>query len=103
MFDIGGRQRLPADRPFTAFGFVDAHPGHWPHRLAFDGDDRLGNFLNHALLLLGCENAFDELDIDEGHGPTPSLAMSRDGPMRHHFARRSSGASSGTESGRYRN
>src|SRR5262245_49943835 len=103
MFDIASGQRLAADRPFTAFGFVDAHPGHWPHRLALDGYDRFGDLLNHSLLLLECENAFDELDIDEGHGPTPSLAMSRDGSMRHHFVRGDGDASSGTESGRYRN
>jgi hypothetical protein len=74
-------KRLPGsaflDRPFTHFGFVDAHAGHWPHRLAFDGVDRLGNFSIMRFFCLGLKMLFDELDgVDEGHGLTPSLAMS---------------------------
>src|SRR5437762_10089212 len=101
--DVGRGQRGAADRPFAAFDFLDAHPGHRPHRLAFDRDHRVGNLLDHALFLLGCENALDELDIDEGHGANPLLMTSQDRPGEASSVAGSAAASSGTESGRYRN
>src|SRR3954454_11719422 len=63
-----GGELLPADRPVAALRLLDVHPGDSAHALALDVDHRIGELLDHLALLLGVEDAFDELDIDDGHG-----------------------------------
>src|SRR6185312_4816554 len=64
---VGHGERLAADRPFPALSLLDANPGDLAHGLAFHGDDGVGDFPDHGVLLLRCENTPDQLDIDEWH------------------------------------
>src|ERR1700722_16991508 len=65
--DVLGGQWLARDSPVTAADFLDHDPGDLAHALAFDGDHRVGEFLDHPALLLGGEHVLDELDVDERH------------------------------------
>src|SRR6185436_18086069 len=48
--DVGGGQRPAADPPLAAGELVNPDPGHPPHGLAFDLDQRIGHLLDHLLL-----------------------------------------------------
>ena len=67
--DLGvvGGEGLAADGPVAALDLFDNHPGDLAHALAFDGDHRVGEFLDDPALLLGGEHVLDELDVDERH------------------------------------
>jgi len=58
---------LAADAPVTALDLFDDDPGHAAHVLAFDLHHRVGQLLDHLLLLVVAEDAFDDLDVDEWH------------------------------------
>src|SRR5215217_2343197 len=64
-----GGQSLPADRPVAALDLVDDAPRHAAHVLALDADHRVREPFGDLRLLLGREDALDELDVDEGHVP----------------------------------
>src|SRR5262249_26236436 len=49
--DIGGGQRLAADPPVAALGFLDDHPGHRAHVFPFDGNHRVGELVDDLALL----------------------------------------------------
>ena len=65
--DVGGRQRLSANSPGAAGDFLDADPGDAAQGFAFDLDHRVGHFFDHVLFLIGGENTFDNLNVDEWH------------------------------------
>src|SRR5664279_6592570 len=70
--DVSARERLTADAPVTAADLFDDDPGDRPHVLAFDVDNRLGETLDDVVLLLGGEDVFDDFDVDEWHGGSPT-------------------------------
>jgi AraC-like DNA-binding protein len=82
--NVRGGQRLSSESPMmTALHFLYDHPGHGPHRLAFDGDHGIGQPRDHVLLLLFVEHTFDELHIDERHDDSILLAAGRARDERH--------------------
>jgi hypothetical protein len=67
---------LAADPPIAAFDLLDDDPGHRTHVLAFDGNHRVGELLDHLALLRVGEDAFDYFDRNQGHA---GLLGERDG------------------------
>src|SRR4051794_9033354 len=64
-------ERLPADGPVPAADLVDDAPGHAAHVLALDADHGVGEPFADLRLLLGGEDALDDLDVDERHDAPP--------------------------------
>src|SRR5689334_11857791 len=58
-----GRQALAADGPVAALDLLDDAPRDAAHRLALDADHGVGEALGDLGLLLGREDALDELDV----------------------------------------
>src|SRR5438094_798437 len=56
--DISSGQGLASDAPTPALDLFDDHPGDRTHRLALDGNHRVGELANHLLLLGVREDAF---------------------------------------------
>ena len=75
-------QGLAPDAPLSTGHVVDTHPGHPAHDLAFDGDHCVSDPPDHVLLFLGAEDAFDDLDIYQGHFIVLSLIRRRGGSTR---------------------
>src|SRR5215472_1797632 len=73
--DVGGAQRFSADGPFSAGDLVDADPSDAAHSFTFDLHHCIGDLVDHRLLLVFVENAFNEMDIDEGHDNFLSLLV----------------------------
>src|SRR6476661_3817044 len=71
--DVLGGEGLAADAPVAAGDLLDDAPGHGAHVLALDADHGVGQLAHDVLLLLGGEDALDELDVDERHGRSPSV------------------------------
>src|SRR3954454_13650672 len=63
--DVLGGDRLAAHAPVAALDLVDDDPRHAAHFLTFDLDHRVGELLDHLLLLALIEDTLDEPDVDE--------------------------------------
>src|SRR5215210_317024 len=62
------RGALPADTPVSALDvLLYEDPGQGTHVLALNGDHRVGDLLDHLLFLVGGEDPFDELYLDQWH------------------------------------
>src|SRR5215218_6785080 len=59
------REGLAADPPVAAVDLLDRDPRDGAHGLALDLDHGVGQLLDHLLLLVGVEDALDQLDVDE--------------------------------------
>ena len=64
---IARRQSIAADAPVAALDFLDRHPRHSPHVLAFDRDHGIGQLLDDLSLLILAENVLDDLNLNERH------------------------------------
>src|SRR5690606_10766304 len=62
-FHVFGGQRLSCDPPVAAANLLDDTPGDGAHVLALDLHHGVGEVLDDLLLLLGAENALNELDV----------------------------------------
>ena len=71
MSDVLRRQRLSADSPITALRFFNDDHGLISKAFALDSDDRIGDLLDHLLLLGVGENPFDHLDVGKWHLNAP--------------------------------
>ena len=71
MLDHFGGHRLTADALFAARDFRNLDPSHAAHILAFDRDYRVGQFLDHLMLLLGIEHVLDEINFYQWHCRSP--------------------------------
>src|ERR1044072_627036 len=92
--DVLGRERLAPQRPVPALDLLDDHPRDAAHVLTLDLDHRVGELLDHLLLLVLIEDALDELDVDERHVTSPLQRLLVGRPTKH--SGRLRGMSSGT-------
>src|SRR4051812_19224638 len=69
--DVLGCEALAPDAPCAAGELLHPHPGDAPHGLALDRHHGVGDLLDHRLLLIRRESAFDELNVDEWHVRSP--------------------------------
>jgi 2-polyprenyl-6-methoxyphenol hydroxylase-like FAD-dependent oxidoreductase len=63
---IGG-QRLAADPPIAAVDLIDSHDGDTAKVFTFHLHHRVGHLFEDLLLRLWREDAFDRVDLNEGH------------------------------------
>jgi hypothetical protein len=71
MLERFGGHRLTADALFAARDFRNLEPSHAAHILAFDRHYRVGQFLDHLMLLLGIEHVLDEMNFYQWHCRSP--------------------------------
>src|SRR6516225_8359900 len=71
---VARRQGIAADAPVAALDFLDRHPRHSPHVLAFDRDHGVVQLLDDLSLLILAENVLDDSNLNERHFDSPVTA-----------------------------
>src|SRR5262249_3423576 len=72
--DCGRRHALAANSPIAALDLLDRDHRHLAHVLTLDTNHRLGESLDHLLLLGVRKDSFDHLYLDKWHVSPPVSA-----------------------------
>jgi hypothetical protein len=78
--DVGVSHRLAGNAPFATRDVLDDDPGDLTDALAVDGGRRVGELLDQLPLLLGLEDPFDGLEVNQRRPETKSRGP-RNGPL----------------------